>query len=190
MVGADITRVVLAILLIPLSSDPAFIPQLDLPLQRMIIDSHTVSFLSFEPPPASLVVPFLQLVALSEGHHLSAAALERLYAGSAYLLPTWIDNYRVPSWNDVSYPKRQLDLRKTLAQLQLQGKRLKAAETAGALGDGGPARKLGTDEVLEVKLDAMVVTTEAISFADAFVARRYEILLEVRNPPPVHLRSH
>lgn len=156
--------------------------------------------LHFAPPEPAVVTPFLQLVALSEGHLLSAPDLTYLYdvesrAPNNVLLQ---DGPASPLPHPFSPAVRPLpDLRRALLQLQFEcqwavGDNMggvdwmdlsKERDTRTSWSSGtyeGKARE--QDEERGAAADSLEVACDkldALSFADAYVRRRTDVAIEV-----------
>lgn len=176
-------------------------PADDLPLQQIVYGQNTISFLPFAPPAPALAVPFLQLVALHEGHLIDSASLAHLYSNEYSPAP---DADRKSQAEQIPYPDAEDrivvegDVRRCLTQLQFEcqwavGDRMggvgwmdfskdgeKTAWSAGTFsrdGADGVEMAVVDSKSLEEKVKAL----ETISFVDSFVERRIEILLDVRH---------
>ncbi|GAA5955051.1 hypothetical protein JCM10213_002588, partial [Rhodosporidiobolus nylandii] len=108
-------------------SDLSLIPAADLGLQQIQYPGAPapVLYLAFSAPTPDEAVPFLQLIALREGHILDPAALEALYQAStspsypAYLAQTQPGDRPLPHpLSGAPLPSR--DLRKAVMQLQVE----------------------------------------------------------------------
>lgn len=164
-------------------------------------------FLSFAPPEPSVAAPYLQLVALSEGHIFPSPDFVKLYdQTTAAPLPTWYSGGK-----DWPAPPRLVDeaeegggdVRRALMRLQVEcgwrigGGAVKEGETEwseGQLFEGEATAVAGVDQVtgdsrMEVEaeqgpasvevLTRMATAADGVSFADAFVARRLPVMLLV-----------
>lgn len=187
-----------------LRADLSLIPFDELALQKIVLgpDLSTL-YLEFASPAKELAVPFLELVALSEGHIIPREHLLHLYDSDSRppRHPAWLthgpaDAHPHPN---PSSPAPEPDLRRALAQLQFEcqwaiGDRMggigwmdftperdeRTAWSAGTYRTVPPPPLARMDQDGEDVLAATVVAAEALSFADAFLARRTATHLEVR----------
>jgi len=166
-----------------------------------------VTFLSFAPPEPSVVVPFLQLVALTEGHIFPQSDVAALYDQTrAAPLPLWYGGSKelpaAPRAVDEA-EEGGGDVRRALMRLQVEcawrvgGGDVSEGETEwseGRIVGGGSddmvefEEKGAGDKSMEVEtkaganvdaLERMAAGADGRSFADAFVARRQHVALLV-----------
>jgi hypothetical protein len=176
-----------------LIADVSVIPFALLPFQQIILNSQTLPYLAFTAPCLSLVVPFLQLIALHEGHIRSAGSMAKLYDQSIAREPSWIKRGEEEK-------EQGRDLRRALMQLEFDCQWGIGDRTGGVgwmdLDEKEKWKRIGWSveavlpEIVEGTLEAesvegtrwskAVIKAESQSFCDAFVERRIEILLEVR----------
>lgn len=149
--------------------------------------------LDFAPPEAAVAVPFLQLVALSEGHILTDADLRHLYDTESLISAPLIlqDGPSQPIPHPWSPPVRAApDLRRALVQLQFNCQWAIGGFSGGVASAGETSWSVGTyqapgagEEVEALRpeshahdltdaLEDVLVKADALSFADAFVCRR------------------
>ncbi|KAI5480628.1 Rho guanyl-nucleotide exchange factor [Pseudohyphozyma bogoriensis] len=213
-------------------SDTSQIPFHDLALQEISSGSSKLPFLRFAAPEPSIAVPFLQLVALSEGHVISPEALTKLYTMNS------LGTIDVATLEGPSFPlthptyagiESSPDLRKSLNQLQFEcqwavgstnggvdwmgldiPEEERANQTAWSVGTYlGKSGKSG-GVIVEAKeekelrgVEGMLVGAEALSFVDAYVARRSAVQFEIDEadvfdagpsqligPPPINTRPN
>lgn len=185
--------------------DYSLMPADDLPLQQIVYGKNTISFLPFAPPAPALAIPFLQLVALHEGHLIPPSSLAALYSHES--APT-LNVDRKSQTEQIPFPDNgdgipviQGDVRRSLNQLQFEcqwavgdsmggvgwmdfsdegEKEEKTAWSAGAFAreNVGVNREVAME--LGGSLEDSVRATDSNSFCDAFVERRIETLLDVR----------
>ncbi|GAA6018238.1 hypothetical protein JCM11491_005644 [Sporobolomyces phaffii] len=184
-------------------TDSSSIPFDQLGLQKIHLPSASafsdpLVSLPFSPPAPTLVVPYLELIALSEGHVVEPRLVRRLYARSTVQDDDGDDD--VESWlchrngkeQGLPHPiratrdeevGREGDLRKTITQLQFElSRRQRTGEglVVGALRDEN-VEDVGTaagDQGEGDELERIVRATDSISFADAHVSRRIDTRLE------------
>ncbi|GAA5949790.1 hypothetical protein JCM3765_007692 [Sporobolomyces pararoseus] len=135
-------------------NDPNLIPIDTLGLQKIHLPSTSafeepLSYLSFSPPSSSLVIPYLQLIALSEGFILSSKTSQRLYESEEEeeneLVRDGEESWIVLSKDSkgvrrLPHPfsnelKREKDLRKCLMQLQFELSKKKKSSSYNNLGE-------------------------------------------------------
>lgn len=190
-----------------LSTDTSQIPFIDLALQPIVHNSDRLPFLSFAPPEPSIAVPFLSLVALSEGHVLPQADLERLYDTARAAKVPLGQGQGASDWPLSPLPIDEAavgggDLRRALLRLQFEcqwavgggaaweeeGKEGETEWSEGRLmldGDEVEEAVVAAMEVDEAKvepvavLDRMSRAADCLSFADAFLARRPLVVMLV-----------
>lgn len=170
-------------------TDISTIPFDSLALQSIIQLSAPPSlFLPFAPPPASLAVPFLQLVALCEGAQGRATSTE--FLSNLYNVDslTGFENPLISTPLNPTMAGRipTPDLRRSLNQLQFEcqcnrGLLLKLEDESGSSKvveeqveeniDGGDLKLRALEDV--------AIGADALSFADAYVARRPAVQIEV-----------
>ncbi|GAA6007598.1 uncharacterized protein JCM10292_003938 [Rhodotorula paludigena] len=203
-------------------TDDSRIPFHELNVQQIVHHQSAppVSYLSFAAPPASLIVPYLQLVALREGHVNAPATLSTLYESFSRSrpYPPWMLQQQAPlggrGERPIPHPLAKAplpsdDLRKALMQLQFEcqwgiggpgsgvGRTSKAkghengSQTETRWSEGtlrvppepdeavaphanGDAVSLNADDAF----DRAVRAADALSYADAHVARRVSVLIE------------
>lgn len=222
----------------PLDADPSphvladhsLIPFDELGLQQVVSSADTppANFLSFAAPSPDLAVPYLQLVALREGHILSFSTVDSLYSAFSRSrpYPAWLTQQQ-PGERPLPHPLASMplpsdDLRKALMQLQFEcawgvsgaadvegsvrapgGEETTWCEGAlrvpvgpegrGRLStvpfdpQGGTTGRGGTVGRSDNALERAAQAADALSFADAHVARRISVLVEVRPPVPSFL---
>ncbi|GAA5889128.1 hypothetical protein JCM5296_007173 [Sporobolomyces johnsonii] len=207
-------------------TDTSLIPTDDLGLQKISFPSSSViaSSLDFAPPEPALAIPFLQLVALSEGHLLTASSLTHLFTQDSRSSPNppWLLNANPARPLPHPYsnaPLVSVDLRKAMMQLQwecqwglgdptggvgwldLGDEKVKEGRTSWSVGtlerneepkkeeskqegkekpakmdDDESGKNEAEREVEELK--KAWIAADSLSFADAYVSRRIEMLLE------------
>ncbi|BGP36274.1 hypothetical protein JCM10449v2_000172 [Rhodotorula kratochvilovae] len=191
-------------------TDYSRVPFADLGLQQIVPNPSTppANFLSFAAPEPSLAVPYLQLVALREGHILPTANVTTLYSAFSRSrpYPAWLTAQQ-PGVRPLPHPLSSAplpsdDLRKALMQLQVEcgwgvGGR---ASANGWLEAGKEGETRWSEGTLRVPRDDGDVETptaglpaangvgdaferaaraaDALSFADAHVARHIAVLIE------------
>ncbi|TNY23810.1 hypothetical protein DMC30DRAFT_388948 [Rhodotorula diobovata] len=145
-------------------TDPSLVPFDDLGLQQVVFSPSAppVNFLSFAAPSPDLAVPYLQLVALREGHILSASTVASLYSrfSPSRPYPAWLTQQQ-PGERPLPHPLSSMplpsdDLRKALMQLQFEcGWGLPGrAEPAGSHGAPGEPETMWCEGALRVPPDA------------------------------------
>lgn len=103
------------------STDDSMIPLDDLGLQLVEDGASTLRYLPFDAPSPELAVPFLELIALREGHILSRTAVSSLYASTIHAssLPWLTRGAADPLPHPFpTMPDPAADLRHALTQLQ------------------------------------------------------------------------
>lgn len=174
--------------------------------------SFSAQHLSFAAPEPALATAFLSLVALNEGHQIPPASLTDLYdRSSSKPYPAWMLQQQMgtsrraggggfgarPLAPDTStQPLVSRDLRKALMQLEVECQRGRAsgqAPSAGRVeiceGPVGRARgeasagEGGTELSGSGGLEQAALAVNALSWADAFVDRRIETMIEVSGLP-------
>ncbi|GAA5918474.1 hypothetical protein JCM1841_003986 [Sporobolomyces salmonicolor] len=207
-------------------TDISLIPTDDLGLQKISFPSSPAlaSSLDFAPPEPALSIPFLQLVALSEGHLLTASSLTHLFIQNSRSSPNppWLLNAsrsRALPHPYSNAPLVSVDLRKAMMQLQwecqwglgdptggvgwmdLENEKVREERTSWSVGTlerkekpkkekfkkegkeqpekmevDGSGRNKAERELEELK--KAWIAADSLSFADAYVSRRIETLLE------------
>lgn len=179
--------------------DPALIPINDLPLQKITSKGTTLAFLQFSPPEPSLAVPFLQLLALMDGHIYPSAEMHSTYTTASPL----VARSKVFRQDQAVLPEEfadevSWDLRRTMVRLQWECQSaVVGSGSEDSLAEGmstwfeHPAGGLG-DTTLDDggggSLKSCMRAAETASWADSFVARRIEIASDVC-PPFILLRA-
>ncbi|ORY80273.1 hypothetical protein BCR35DRAFT_92911 [Leucosporidium creatinivorum] len=184
------------------------IPLDDLGLQLVEEGATTLPFLPFDAPSPDLAEPFLELVALNEGHILPRTAVTSLYTSTERTtsLP-WLTRGAADPFPH-PFPttlEPAADLRQALAQLQFSCQ-WAVGDIAGGAGwshDSGEevtawsvgtlpsmdepkeshpaqARRLeGSKDGVDTAVATLEAVADSVSFADAYVSRRNAVLLEV-----------
>lgn len=171
--------------------------------------SFSAQHLSFAAPEPSLAAAFLSLVALNEGHQIPPASLTDLYdRSSSKPYPAWMLQQQMgtsrraggggfgarPLAPDTStQPLVSRDLRKALMQLEVECQRGRGSGQAPSAGRveicEGPvglaeseqrAREEGSELSGPGGLEQAALAVDALSWADAYVDRRIEVMIEVR----------
>ncbi|GAA6055540.1 hypothetical protein JCM3770_006777 [Rhodotorula araucariae] len=192
-------------------TDSSRIPFDDLGLQQIVPNpsASPSNFLSFAAPEPLVAVPYLQLVALREGHILPASTVSMLYTAFSRSrpYPAWLTTQQ-PGVRPLPHPLSSAplpsdDLRKALMQLQAEcGWGVGGCASAeGWLDAGAAGETRWSERTLHVPPDEVEVEGEglaagapvgdaddaferavraadALSFADASIARRIAVLIE------------
>ncbi|GAA5899251.1 uncharacterized protein JCM6883_005158 [Sporobolomyces salmoneus] len=185
-------------------NDSTLIPFDQLGLQKIHLATASLEepleHLPFAPPSSSLITPYLQLVALSEGHLVSPEAIERLYEAEESTTnegeEAWLTlcknakGVRPLPHPFTSEGKKEKDLRKALMQLQFElqrdgksEKKTKEGEKRWIVGGLGSKESVEGTMLAEASdtskwLARAVAASDALSFADAEVSRRIETRIE------------
>lgn len=188
-----------------LVADIALIPFDDLGLQQVDQGADfSIPYLTFDAPEPEVVVPFLQLVALDQGHIIDPSDLAQLYQSTK---PDQVDSWLLRGPADpLPHPfptasPPSLDLRKALATLQFSCQwgvgdaaggvgwmELSAQKDEQTLWSMGTLMKQISDDApvsdvpvpLRPTMEDLEASAETLSFADSFVERRNIVLLDVR----------
>ncbi|GAA6064790.1 hypothetical protein JCM10212_004961 [Sporobolomyces blumeae] len=188
-------------------TDTSDIPFDTLGLQKIHLaasdPAEPLAHLEFAPPEPSIAIPYLALVALSEGYIVPASTLSKVYEQTCRSRPhpSWLcrnERDRPLPHPFSSAPPSSKDLRKTLLQLQFGCQRgWKRDDTDQAIDEGwtrwivldGPGaeevkgRELGSGDPTESgfshdELERAVIASDCLSFSDAEVARRVPTRIE------------
>lgn len=174
------------------------------------------TFLSFAPPAPALAVPFLHLLSLHAGHVPFTGALEKLYDSTAPRpYPAWLLQQQMgtarrgggggfggrplPSWTS-SQPIPAKDLRKAIMLLEFESSDRPPTGQATEVvllqqvqaGHSQDSRFFETGARVDPStrangLSAAFAAADALSWADAHVAKRVEVRIEVRPQVPLIL---
>ncbi|GAA5891931.1 hypothetical protein JCM8208_002941 [Rhodotorula glutinis] len=202
-------------------TDWSLVPLDELGLQQVVPSTSAppANFLSFAAPSPDVAVPYLQLVALREGHILPSSTVDSLYStfSRSRPYPAWLTQQQ-PGERPLPHPLSSMplpsdDLRKAIMQLQFEcawgvagasggdgsggvqaeeettwcegALRVPRAaghvdEPSGALvgSQGGTMGQRGAGGRVDGGLERAALAADALSFADAHVARRIAVLIE------------